>query len=236
MTHSAAPALLGNAPARVVVDLDAIADNANEMTRRAEGASVLGVVKGDAYGHGLVPSARAAVNGGATWLGVAQLAEAMTLRRAAAEGAQALDFIERSDLKFDTNAGERGRMLIELVQSRPACDVNGIIGGYTGEGTQTVIAGQASAKVSFRLVGDQDPAVLAKTFEAFVRERIPADCSVEVICYKGSRAISLPFDMPEAGIIRLGEGRACQKRRRSQKCRKSRHMGPVFEIGGARKT
>lgn len=91
MTHSAAPALLGNAPARVVVDLDAIADNANEMTRRAEGASVLGVVKGDAYGHGLVPSARAAVNGGATWLGVAQLAEAMTLRRAAAEGAGDLD-------------------------------------------------------------------------------------------------------------------------------------------------
>ncbi|HEV7438505.1 MAG TPA: M20/M25/M40 family metallo-hydrolase, partial [Methylobacterium sp.] len=94
-------------------------------------------------------------------------------------------------------AGERGRMLIEMVQSRPACDVNGIIGGYTGEGTKTVIAGQASAKISFRLVDDQDPEVLARTFEAFVRERIPADCSVEVVCYKGSRAISLPFDMPQ---------------------------------------
>ena len=99
-------------------------------------------------------------------------------------------------------AGERGRMLIELIQSRPACDVNGIIGGYTGEGTKTVIAGQASAKVSFRLVDDQDPEVLATTFEAFVRERIPADCSVEVICYKGSRAISLPFDMPELETAR----------------------------------
>ncbi|WP_375462381.1 M20/M25/M40 family metallo-hydrolase [uncultured Methylobacterium sp.] len=99
-------------------------------------------------------------------------------------------------------AGERGRMLIELVQSRPACDVNGIIGGYTGEGTKTVIAGTASAKVSFRLVDDQDPAVLATTFEAFVRERIPADCSVEVVCYKGSRAIALPFDMPELETAR----------------------------------
>lgn len=99
-------------------------------------------------------------------------------------------------------AGEHGRMLIELVQSRPACDVNGIIGGYTGEGTKTVIAGQASAKVSFRLVDDQDPEVLARTFEAFVRERIPADCSVEVICYKGSRAISLPYDMPELDLAR----------------------------------
>ena len=93
-------------------------------------------------------------------------------------------------------------MLIELVQSRPACDVNGIIGGYTGEGTKTVIAGKASAKVSFRLVDDQDPAALAKSFEAFVRARIPADCSVEVICYKGSRAISLPFDMPELETAR----------------------------------
>ncbi|MCE4224263.1 dipeptidase [Methylobacterium sp. C25] len=94
-------------------------------------------------------------------------------------------------------AGERGRMLIELIQSRPACDVNGIIGGYTAEGTKTVIAGQASAKVSFRLVDDQDPEKLAKNFEAFVRERVPSDCKVDVVCYKGSRAIALPYDMPQ---------------------------------------
>ena len=97
-------------------------------------------------------------------------------------------------------AGERGRMLIELIQSRPACDVNGIVGGYTGEGTKTVIAGQASAKVSFRLVDDQDPETLARTFEAFVRERVPRDCRVEVVCYKGSRAVALPFDMPELAV------------------------------------
>ena len=94
-------------------------------------------------------------------------------------------------------AGERGRLPIELVQSRPSCDANGIIGGYTGEGTKTVIASHASAKVSFRLVDDQDPKVLAQTFEAFVHERVPADCKADVKVYKGSRAISLPFDMPE---------------------------------------
>lgn len=99
-------------------------------------------------------------------------------------------------------AGERGRMPIELIQSRPACDVNGIIGGYTGEGTKTVIASQASAKVSFRLVDDQDPGALARNFEAFARARVPADCSVEVITYKGSRAVSLPFDMPELGLAK----------------------------------
>jgi acetylornithine deacetylase/succinyl-diaminopimelate desuccinylase-like protein len=87
-------------------------------------------------------------------------------------------------------------MLIEQISTRPTCDVNGIWGGYTGEGTKTVIAGEARAKISFRLVGDQDPAAIQKAFRAFVKERIPADCSVEFIGYKGSRALQLPWDSP----------------------------------------
>lgn len=93
-------------------------------------------------------------------------------------------------------AGEKGRMIIEQIQSRPTCDVNGIIGGYTGEGTKTVIASEARCKLSFRLVGDQDPAKVTSAFVAFVNERIPADCSVEFIHHKGSRALALPYDMP----------------------------------------
>ncbi|KMO44279.1 hypothetical protein VQ03_03985 [Methylobacterium tarhaniae] len=93
-------------------------------------------------------------------------------------------------------AGERDRMLIEQIQSRPTCDANGIIGGYTGEGTKTVIASKASAKISFRLVGDQDPEALDRNFRAFIQERIPADCSVEVVTHKGSRALALPHGMP----------------------------------------
>lgn len=99
-------------------------------------------------------------------------------------------------------AGERDRMLIEQVQSRPTCDANGIIGGYTGEGTKTVIAGKASAKVSFRLVEDQDPEAVDASFRAFVQARIPEDCSVEIVTHKGSRAIALPFDMPALGAAR----------------------------------
>jgi acetylornithine deacetylase/succinyl-diaminopimelate desuccinylase-like protein len=103
------------------------------------------------------------------------------------------DFLGQVGLKIP--AGERDRMLIEQIQSRPTCDVNGIVGGYTGIGAKTVIAGQASAKVSFRLVGDQDPAKISEAFKQFVRDRIPEDCSVEFVKHKGSRAIQLPYDM-----------------------------------------
>src|SRR3984893_3126436 len=76
-------------------------------------------------------------------------------------------------------AGEKGRILLEQISTRPTAEVNGIIGGYTGEGAKTVIPGKASAKVSFRLVGAQDPEKIRNAFRDFVRARVPADCSVE---------------------------------------------------------
>jgi acetylornithine deacetylase/succinyl-diaminopimelate desuccinylase-like protein len=93
-------------------------------------------------------------------------------------------------------AGERDRMVIEQIQSRPTCDVNGMWGGYIGAGAKTVIPAEAHAKISFRLVGDQDPAAIRRAFRAFVRARTPDDCSVDFIGHKGSRAIQLPFDSP----------------------------------------
>ena len=75
------PARAG-ASACVTVDLDAIRDNVAELVRRSAPAQVMAVVKADGYGHGLEPSARAALAGGATWLGVAQLDEALRLRAA----------------------------------------------------------------------------------------------------------------------------------------------------------
>ena len=70
----------GRAPARATVDLGAIRRNVEVLRDHAGSAAVMAVVKADGYGHGLVPSARAAVSGGASWLGVAQLSEAMALR------------------------------------------------------------------------------------------------------------------------------------------------------------
>ena len=90
-------------------------------------------------------------------------------------------------------AGEQGRNVLEMLWSRPTCDVNGICGGYTGQGSKTVLPAQASAKFSFRLVGQQDPAKIVAAFRAFVRARLPADCRAEFIAHGASPALQLPF-------------------------------------------
>ena len=65
-----------------LIDLDAITANAAALRRHVGAAQVMAVVKSDAYGHGMVPAARAALAGGATWLGVVQLDDAIALRQA----------------------------------------------------------------------------------------------------------------------------------------------------------
>ncbi|OJF94974.1 dipeptidase [Pararhizobium antarcticum] len=98
------------------------------------------------------------------------------------------------EIGLSVPSGEKGRSVLELVWARPTAEVNGIWGGYTGEGFKTVIAAQASAKVSFRLVGKQDPAKIREAFRAYVTSKIPSDCSVEFHAHGGSPAIQLPYD------------------------------------------
>ncbi|MBN9375997.1 MAG: alanine racemase [Cellulomonas sp.] len=80
-------------PARAVVDLAAIRGNVAALAGYASTAQVMAVVKADAYGHGLVPVARAAVEGGATWLGTAQVSEALALRAAGVVGPRILAWL-----------------------------------------------------------------------------------------------------------------------------------------------
>lgn len=91
-------------------------------------------------------------------------------------------------------SGEKDRSVLELTWARPTAEVNGIWGGYTGEGFKTVIAAEASAKVSFRLVGKQDPDRIRASFRAYVQSKLPADCRVEFHQHGGSPAIQLPYD------------------------------------------
>ena len=103
-------------------------------------------------------------------------------------------FFDEIGLKIP--GGEEGYSVLEQVWARPTAEVNGIIGGYTGEGAKTVIPAKASAKVSFRLVGDQDPEAIRQSFRAFAAARLPADCKVTFLNHGGDRAISQPGDSP----------------------------------------
>jgi len=93
-------------------------------------------------------------------------------------------------------AGESGRDALEMVWSRPSCEINGMGGGYQGDGFKTVIPAEASAKVSFRLVFDQDPHKVREAFRAHVRARVPADCRVEFLEHGAGRAIRFPDGDP----------------------------------------
>jgi acetylornithine deacetylase/succinyl-diaminopimelate desuccinylase-like protein len=101
-------------------------------------------------------------------------------------------FLQPVGLKIP--AGEKGRMLIEQISTRPTAEVNGIIGGYTGEGAKTVIPGKAMAKVSFRLVGAQDPEKVSIAFRDFVRARLPGDCKVEFGNFTSAPAFQVAYD------------------------------------------
>jgi acetylornithine deacetylase/succinyl-diaminopimelate desuccinylase-like protein len=109
-----------------------------------------------------------------------------------------LDMTPESFLKpigLSIPAGEKGRLLIEQVSSRPTCDINGIIGGYTGEGSKTVIPAEASAKISFRLVEGQNPDKIRKAFRDYVTSRLPGDCTAEFIDHSNAPAIALDWNM-----------------------------------------
>jgi acetylornithine deacetylase/succinyl-diaminopimelate desuccinylase-like protein len=112
-----------------------------------------------------------------------------------AEQWRALDFDEArflGDVGLSVPAGEKDRSVLEQVWSRPTCDVNGIWGGYIGQGSKTVLPAQASAKLSFRLVGKQNPERISAAFRDFVQARLPADCRARYVPHGASGAITLP--------------------------------------------
>ena len=88
-----------------------------------------------------------------------------------------LNFLNEVDLTKP--AGEVNRTPLEMIWSRPTCDVNGIYGGYQGEGFKTVLPSKAAAKISFRLVGDQDPKQILKSLKQYILSCLPPDCSVK---------------------------------------------------------
>lgn len=94
-------------------------------------------------------------------------------------------------------AGEQGRSVLEMIWSRPTCEVNGLASGYAGDGFKTVLPSKATAKISFRLVGQQDPLKIREAFRAYVHDNLPADCSVEFVDHGAGPATVMPTDGPD---------------------------------------
>lgn len=111
-------------------------------------------------------------------------------------------FLQEAGLTTPT--GERGRAALERLWSRPTCDINGIIGGYTGAGAKTVIASKASAKVSCRLVPGQDPKSILAGLERFVNERAPADAKISIQTFGASPAIEVDAASPFLAAAKRG--------------------------------
>jgi acetylornithine deacetylase/succinyl-diaminopimelate desuccinylase-like protein len=91
-------------------------------------------------------------------------------------------------------AGEKDYSVLERTWARPTLDVNGLLSGFTGEGAKTVIPAVAMAKISMRLVPDQDPEKVAAQFEAFVKKIAPKSVEVKVTSLHGGKPWMTEFD------------------------------------------
>ena len=90
--------------------------------------------------------------------------------------------------------GEAGRHALERLWARPTADINGIWGGYTGDGSKTVIACEGHAKLSCRLVPGQEPEKIVEGIRQFVQARIPADAIFEVQVFASTPGLSIPTE------------------------------------------
>ncbi|MBL7075394.1 dipeptidase [candidate division KSB1 bacterium] len=113
----------------------------------------------------------------------------------------------QKELGVPSLSGERGFTTLERVWARPTLDVNGIMGGFTGEGAKTIIPASAKAKISMRLVPNQDSDKIAEGFEAHVKKLCPPTVTITIQRHHGGNPFLAPLDNP--GI--QAAGRALEK-------------------------
>ena len=90
--------------------------------------------------------------------------------------------------------GEKGFSTLERVWARPTLDCNGIFGGFTGEGAKTVLPSKATAKISMRLVPNQDPKKIGKLFKSYINKIAPKSVKVEMTDLHGAYPIATSLD------------------------------------------
>lgn len=117
-----------------------------------------------------------------------------------------------AQLGADGSWGEVGYTLLERRWVRPTCDVNGLWGGYQGEGAKTVLPSTAGAKFSFRLVPDQQPAAIRHSLETMLRQLCPPGIRLELQSYHGAPGVVVPLDSPyvRAASAAIEQGFGCR--------------------------
>lgn len=105
--------------------------------------------------------------------------------------------VYQSDLGISTVEGEQGYTTNERTSTRPTLDVNGIWGGYIGEGAKTVLPSKAFAKISMRLVPHQEPDKITELFSKHFRSIAPSSVEVKVTPHHGGRPVVTPITSPE---------------------------------------
>jgi acetylornithine deacetylase/succinyl-diaminopimelate desuccinylase-like protein len=92
--------------------------------------------------------------------------------------------------------GEVGYTTLERRWARPTCDICGLWSGYQGEGAKTVLPSMAGAKISFRLVPNQDPAKITPNLKRKIDELCPPGATYELIDLHGAPGVLVPLDSP----------------------------------------
>jgi acetylornithine deacetylase/succinyl-diaminopimelate desuccinylase-like protein len=114
----------------------------------------------------------------------------------------------KKELDIDEVFGEEGYTTTERLSSRPTLDCNGIWGGFSGEGAKTVLPSKAGAKISMRLVPNQDPKKIAELFINYVNKISPKSVKVTVTNLHGGKPSVTPIDTPaiKAALVSLKNG------------------------------
>src|SRR6185503_3396483 len=102
----------------------------------------------------------------------------------------------RKDFGIPKLFGETGYSTLERTWARPTFEINGLLSGFTGEGAKTVIAAQAMAKVSMRLVPNQDPQKIARLFERHLKKICPKSVTLKITRMHGGKAWLAEIDHP----------------------------------------
>lgn len=113
----------------------------------------------------------------------------------------------KKELNVDALWGEQGFTALERVSIRPTLDVNGIIGGYTGEGAKTVLPSKVSAKISMRLVPNQNSDKISELFKRHFENIAPPSMKVKVLLHHGGEPYLTPidFDAYKAASMAMNE-------------------------------